>query len=508
MALPASCGSAPGRRGSGWAGRLLPGTLFGRLFLATSLISATVAGLSAWLLATQAIELLDQQASRALLAGARSMARELEAYEGPDPQGFTARLFERVFGSGQGLGWIRNTYWIDLRDGSPRFRALLSLPATDAAALLPPTVEDIEDLLDDALPELEEGKPSFPDPQVPGGARRYKIVLCPLIDNDGVTTGIVGLEADFQYLEIRGRMTEVLWAAILAGILLSIVTSWLLAGSISRRVDRLLEDLERIANRSAPDADRLGIAEFDRLRDGMKSLGAAIAAGDQRLHAFHENKLAELSLTGAAIAHEVRNPLAAMELHLGLLKRRMPSESACGEEFREIEAEMSTMKELTDRFLDYSRRVTPACQPLDLGPWLTELLSGLARRYPHLRFETDVPARLVMSLDPGMGRQIVENLVGNAAQACPEDLVMRVSATVREEPSTRTIILTFADNGPGVPQDLVPKLFSPFSGARPGGHGIGLALVRKLVEAHHGTIIYRSGSSGGAEFIIEVPEHA
>ena len=488
--------------------RLLPGTLFGRLFLVTSLISATVAGLSAWLLASQAIDLLDQQAGRALLSGARSMARELRAYEGSDPQGFTAALFERVFGSGQGLGWIRNTYWIDIREGPPRFRALLSLPATEAAALLPPTVEDIEDLLDDALPELEEGRPAFPDPQVPGGARRYKIVLCPLSDDDGITTGIVGLEADFHYLEIRGRMTEVLRTAILAGILLSVVMSWLLARSVSRRVDRLLEDLDRVARRSSPDAERLGIAEFDRLREGLSGLGAAIAAGDQRLHAFHENKLAELSLTGAAIAHEVRNPLAAMELHLGLLKRRIPPETACGEEFREIEAEMAAMKDLTDRFLDYSRRVTPACRPIDLGPWLTELLTGLAQRHSHLHFETMIPVGLVASLDPGMARQIVENLVGNAAQARPEDLLMRVSAALREEASSRTIVLTFADNGPGVPPDLVPRLFSPFAGLRPGGHGIGLALVRKLVEAHHGTILYRPGASGGAEFIIEVPEHA
>jgi nitrogen-specific signal transduction histidine kinase len=66
-------------------------------------------------------------------------------------------------------------------------------------------------------------------------------------------------------------------------------------------------------------------------------------------------------------------------------------------------------------------------------------------------------------------------------------------------------VLEIADNGPGVPPELVPRLFTPFVSGRSDGHGLGLALARKLVEAHAGTLTYRAGSPAGAVFRLEVP---
>ncbi|HQG29826.1 MAG TPA: HAMP domain-containing sensor histidine kinase, partial [Candidatus Ozemobacteraceae bacterium] len=101
-----------------------------------------------------------------------------------------------------------------------------------------------------------------------------------------------------------------------------------------------------------------------------------------------------------------------------------------------------------------------------------------------------------------MWRQIAENLIDNAVSACyPKPVEMNIDIYRKND----MVCFSFADAGPGVPQELVPRLFTPFATGRPGGHGIGLALVRKFVEAHDGSIRYESAPGGGAAFLIEVP---
>ncbi|MBF0500803.1 MAG: HAMP domain-containing histidine kinase [Candidatus Riflebacteria bacterium] len=496
----------------------LPKSLFGRLFLAMlSLSFCLIISTGAYFL-SQAYGVLDQEANRRLLSGAGMIAAGASQFSGKDTQAFFEELFDATFGTDQGMGWLCHIYWADLQEKLPRFRAIISLRASDAAQLAPPTAEDLEDLLDVSLPDLEAGRPAFPDPMDFGGPRRFKIILMPLVDADHLLTGIVGIEADMRYLELSEWLRSTLWRSGFAALIASIAASWLIARSVARRIDLVVANLDRTAARETLSETPPDIREFELLHRGMIRLGETISAGDKRIRETTDAKMAELSFTGAAIAHEVRNPLAAVELHLGLIRRRFSPVGDDLESFLEIEEGIGRMKRLTDSFLAYSRREKPEPVRIELAEWFQHWLCE-RRRLGNI-FEVNVFAEstalqaslktslvispLAVNADPGMWRQIFDNLLNNALAARPEGLVINITAGFANDNSDR-IRLTFSDNGPGLSDELEKSLFTPFASGRREGHGIGLAMVRKLVEAHHGSILHRRSDTGGVEYLIEVP---
>ncbi len=586
--------AAMGLPGTLWS-RLIPRTLFGRAFLSVfglSLLLVTVVG--AWF-HHRTFARLDAEASTRLLAGARLVAADLagfrsrESREGngaevppwgrSDFEGVNSYLAQR-FGGGQGMGWIQNVYWIDLRKGRARFLASYSVEASGPATLLPPTLDEIEELIDQGLNALDAGRPAFPDPYTQASSRRFKIILWPLLDEEGFLDSVVGLEADLDYLDlaVAARETTV-WAALLAVPLCLITSLWWARGA-SRRIDHLLADLERLARREPVATDDLGIRELDALRRGLAALGRQVEARDRHLQMVHAEKLQELALLGGAIAHEIRNPLSAIELHLGLLRRQANPNGAGADSWREIQEQVAGLKSLVDRFLAYTKRVEPRLEPLDLAVVVAEAMARAARVPPAFTWHWVDPREMgqvvppaagpvtqgeeavcpasetgqavgdgggcpvaeartgsgesrqqpmgamssivaaggndrpppflppgpvfrVMA-DPAMLAQVLDNLVANARQARPEGLVLEVALDRGEG----RVILSLTDNGPGLPPKVAERLFTPFVTGRPDGHGIGLALSRKLIEAHGGRLTWRPvpAPAPGACFCIELPE--
>jgi signal transduction histidine kinase len=198
----------------------------------------------------------------------------------------------------------------------------------------------------------------------------------------------------------------------------------------------------------------------------------------------------------------VRNPLSAIGMHLGLLKRRYLPVNGDLESFAEIEEQLVRLKTLADRFLDYSRATQPVRERFSPAGLIREAVAGRPDMAGPDTVRITAPAGLEINGDIRMWRQIVDNLLDNAAAAVrPGRPEIQVEIYMKND----NLVLRFADAGPGVPPELVPRLFTPFVTGRPDGHGIGLALVRKFVEAHDGGIRYEASPEGGAIFHIEVP---
>ena len=356
-------------------------------------------------------------------------------------------------------------------------------------------------MIDEDLLKLEDGHPVFPDPFSLVGTRRFKIVLVPILDDDGMLTGVVGLEADFQYLTMPAAVRGFFLKTISLAVPLCAIVSMLIAGSLSRRVEKLVVDLSLVADRRQPSAGLTGIKELDTLKNGLVQLGEIVQIRDRQLREVYEEKLQELSFTGSAIAHEIRNPLSAMEMHLGLIRRRFNPAGDDLDSFHEIQEQMGFMKTLIENFLSYSRRVTPQKAILSPKAVIEDVLKIKKAAVGPFADSLQFPEAFDVTFDPGMFRQIIENLVNNALEAEPQGLVLTVKGSVNADRKR----LEFIDNGPGVPDDLVPRLFTPFATGKVSGHGIGLALVKKLVEAHNGTIVYSREKGGGARFVLEVP---
>lgn len=484
---------------------VLPKSLFGRLFvtmLGTALALLLVAVV---LLYRQSFTLLDDEAERNLEAVARRLMTEWQSLRHTQPDRCGSVELERLLALGGSATWINNVYWVEFRDHVPLFVASYSAKIPGETDLLPPSIEDVDDLIEDGVLALEEGRAFFPDPGALNVARRCKIVLVPRLDRDGIVSGVVGVEADLQYMELFGLMGRAAVSALLWAVPLCVVASMLLAGSVSRRVGLLVTGLERIGRNEPPASEHLGIIELDRLREGLCRLSERLSEREAQLRNIHEEKIRELALMGSAIAHEVRNPLSAIGMHLGLLRRRYMPEGADGEPFREIQGQLEQLKILVDRFLGYSREVKPVPEWFRPAELLRDAIS--ARVPTGGRADVRCPEGRDVEIegDIMMWRQILENLIDNAVSACyPKPVEIDIEIYNKND----ITCIRFADAGPGVPRELVSRLFTPFSTGRPGGHGIGLALVRKFVEAQNGTIRYEAAPTGGAVFLIEVPGSA
>ena len=215
----------------------------------------------------------------------------------------------------------------------------------------------------------------------------------------------------------------------------------------------------------------------------------------------------------AVLGHELRNPLAPALTALELMKARDPD--AFRREREVLERQIAHMARLVSDLLDVSRLASGKVQ-LDRGRF--ELREAVDRAVDMARpaiaqhrhtLDVSVPAS-GLAVDGDIDRivQVLSNLLTNAAKYTPPDGQIALVA----RPASDRIVIACEDNGPGIPADLVPKIFDPFAQGprdldrREGGLGLGLALARTFTELHGGTIrVEPRDADGGSRFVVTLP---
>ncbi len=216
-------------------------------------------------------------------------------------------------------------------------------------------------------------------------------------------------------------------------------------------------------------------------------------------------RLAAVGRLAAALAHEIRNPLGGILGSIDLL-RGAPNLSDEQQRLCEIaRRETARLSELVGDMLDFARPRRPEPQPMDLCAVCREVADGFrASLGQPLSFRLEAPESLAATLDPGQIRQVVWNLLRNAAQASSSEgqILLRVAA------EDGHVLVEVADRGPGVPPEERERVFEMFYSTRLQGTGLGLPLVRQIVVAHRGTIEVDEAPGGGAVFRVRLPRHA
>jgi len=201
-----------------------------------------------------------------------------------------------------------------------------------------------------------------------------------------------------------------------------------------------------------------------------------------------------------SIGHELRNPLGVIETSLYLLRQREP-EGRSGKHLDRIAEQLAVANGIVDALLDLIRDRPLARSPLRLA----EVVAGAAEAVsfpPEVRFSTEGLEGLPpLEGDPLQLRQVLLNLIENAAHAASPRGVVRVVAAAADG----GIELSVEDSGPGVDPATVRRLFEPLITTKPQGVGLGLALVKRIVERHGGSVGYQPRPGGGARFTVRLP---
>jgi two-component system, NtrC family, sensor histidine kinase HydH len=222
----------------------------------------------------------------------------------------------------------------------------------------------------------------------------------------------------------------------------------------------------------------------------VRAEAAAVAAERQQ----HLASLGEMS---AVLAHQIRNPLAAAKGHAQLLGEQVPAGHAWRASVDETVSHLVRLEELTNDLLDFARTGTLHPEPASPAALLREAAAEVGSTRVHLDLD-GAPA--TWPLDPGHLRQVLINLLRNALQAGPTGAVEARVAT-----SPAGLVITVRDRGPGIPAAEQERVFEPFHTTRVQGTGLGLAVARRIVTLHGGTITAADHPDGGALFTITIP---
>jgi two-component system nitrogen regulation sensor histidine kinase GlnL len=229
------------------------------------------------------------------------------------------------------------------------------------------------------------------------------------------------------------------------------------------------------------------------------------------------DRLAALGEMAAAIAHEVKNPLASIEVMAGVLKRQLADQPLALEHLDDIIKEAKMANSIVVEVLEFVRPIQLQVERVSLDEVMKDsitLAEGKMRRGAvsiETHLSPDVPELLA---DGHQLRQLFSNLLANAFEALGGEGHVQIRTTMvstDEEPNTPDdeeppkVMVEVRDSGPGMPAEDLERIFSPFFTTKPQGTGLGLAIVRKVVDAHDGRIDAVSALGRGATFRVTLP---
>lgn len=228
----------------------------------------------------------------------------------------------------------------------------------------------------------------------------------------------------------------------------------------------------------------------------------------ERLHRTQMSRAEHLATLGemaAGLAHEIRNPLAGIAGVVEIIGRDLPANSAATSVLGEVRHEVVHINKIVSELLEIARPKPPVYKLGDLVA-VTEHAALFARDQASAKKVTlevvrnnSVPK---LEFDGGQIHQVLLNLLLNAVQACGEG----GSVCVEFSSGDQSVTVTVADTGKGIPPEVLPNIFRPFFTTKGNGTGLGLSLVRRIVEDHGGRISATSELGKGSRFILVLPK--
>lgn len=225
------------------------------------------------------------------------------------------------------------------------------------------------------------------------------------------------------------------------------------------------------------------------------------------------DRLATLGGMAAAIAHEVKNPLASIEIMAGVLRRQLNDRPDAMETLGDIIKESRLANGIVVEVLEFVRPIRLQVEPLVLADVVRDAVDALESGTAQVRTDIDEDLPELMA-DGSQLRQLLHNLMTNAIEAMEPGGVVDVKVTgipeIREcsvtgQPAPGQVVIEVHDHGHGISEDDLERIFSPFFTTKPQGTGLGLSIVRKVVDAHDGIIEATSAPGRGTTFRVTLP---
>jgi signal transduction histidine kinase len=224
-----------------------------------------------------------------------------------------------------------------------------------------------------------------------------------------------------------------------------------------------------------------------------------------------QEKLATLGTLAAGIAHEIRNPLTSIKARLYMLARHIKGNEAGLSDTTMIGDEIARLERIVQDVLQFARPSEPRFKVVRADTPLREVhsLMATALEQNHVRLTLDSQTEQLVSMDVSLIKQVVVNLVRNAAEAIEQEGTVTLRAHASQAKLNGRVrevaVLEVADTGKGIPPEVEKRLFDPFFSTKEAGTGLGLSIAARIVDKHGGALQYQTQVGRGTTFGIVLP---
>lgn len=328
----------------------------------------------------------------------------------------------------------------------------------------------------------------------------YQTAFAPLIgyrDSEGTERDVVavfGVDLSLAFLEVFNDFRQLTVLLSLIAILLTVIVGVVFARSLSEPIGALVRSAERMERGEM--AEPVAVETHDEigyLGDALENMRKGIVRRDRHLRTML-----------AGVAHEIRNPLGGIEIFAGLLRDDLPVEDHRRSHLEKIIREVQHLKTIINEFLIYARPRRPIIEPFSLSELLDDV-SFLLTAEAEAR-DVEVSIGLVddgvsVHADVEQIKRAILNLVKNAIQASSEG----GKVEVRGHQVEGKVRITVKDYGFGIEPEQVKRIFDPFFTTKGSGAGLGLSIVRSIIEENDGDIWVESVPHERTIFFISLP---
>jgi PAS domain S-box-containing protein len=247
-----------------------------------------------------------------------------------------------------------------------------------------------------------------------------------------------------------------------------------------------------------------------KLEEYARHLEELVEERTQQLR--NAERLSAIGETAGMVGHDLRNPLQTVTGETYLAKSELkdipdsPAKENLEENINIIAEQISYMDKIVSDLQDFVRPVTPDKKPVNLPKLLTATIAEI--NIPQtIQVDTKIQRNLPeISVDAQLLKRVFINLVTNAVQAMPQGGQLTVKTQKRKTVDGKSrVLIHVEDTGVGIPESVKPKIFRPLFTTKSKGQGFGLAVCRRVIEAHSGTITFESEEGKGAKFTVELP---
>jgi signal transduction histidine kinase len=312
----------------------------------------------------------------------------------------------------------------------------------------------------------------------------------------GVCGGIAGLEAGYSVASVINRSMYQLSVPIrdVAGKLDAVV------GPLEVKADPNLEDLQLVLETVA---DHVG-SVVDQLHQRHQEV-------------VRSDQLAAVGKLAAGLAHELRNPLMCMKTLVQSARHNHESASLNVTDIAVLDEEITRLDSLLQSFLDFARPFEPEFQAVEMTPIVRQTIDLVSSRAEtrQLKIKVQLPSESVEVQGDAMQlRQVLLNLLLNAFDAVQNggQIVVSVERFLRDgvplspsNPAPNWVCLSVSDNGCGLPAEQRERIYEPFFSTKEPGLGLGLAVCKRIIDAHQGELMAEERIGGGTVFKVMLP---